>query len=140
MENNAPKALLMAGGILIAMLIISALVLFYSNLSYFQDRQDQDVKEQQIVEFNKEYTKYERDDLTLMDLKSIYNKIESYNTLHPDEKIEHNIPNVYAKINESFKEIEEADKLGYVFECTKVEYNSDRKVCGMYFAIVNNPI
>ena len=78
--ENASKALLMAGGILIALLIIGSLVLLFANLQDYQNKTDISSKQSQIAEFNNQFEPYNKKDLTLMELKSIYNKIISNNT------------------------------------------------------------
>ena len=57
--ENASKALLMAGGVLIAIIIISLLVRTYGNIGRFQRQQLSAEEAEQLEEFNKEYTKYQ---------------------------------------------------------------------------------
>lgn len=57
--ENATKALLMAGGILIAIIIISLLVRTYGNIGAFQKQQLTAEEAKQIEEYNKDYTKYD---------------------------------------------------------------------------------
>lgn len=57
--ENASKALLMAGGVLIAIIIISLLVKTYGNIGKFQKQQLSAEEAEQIEEFNKNYTKYQ---------------------------------------------------------------------------------
>ena len=52
--ENASKALLMAAGVLIALIIIGALLLMFNNLSNYQETNTQNTRESQIVEFNKQ--------------------------------------------------------------------------------------
>lgn len=56
--ENASKALLMAGGILIAILIIAVLIRTYNNISIFQKTKLSEEEEQQLIAFNEQYTKY----------------------------------------------------------------------------------
>lgn len=57
--ENATKALLMAGGVLIAIIIITLLVKTYGNIGAFQ-RQKLSLEEvEKIEQFNKDYTKYD---------------------------------------------------------------------------------
>ena len=53
--ENASKALLMAGSILIALMVIGVLVLMFNNLSYYQKSSDENIKQAQIIEFNNQY-------------------------------------------------------------------------------------
>lgn len=56
--ENASKALLIAGGVLLALLIIVVLLRTYSGISSFQKTKLSQEEAQQIEEFNKQYTKY----------------------------------------------------------------------------------
>ena len=136
--ENASKALLMAGGILIALLIIGSLVLLFSNLQDYQNKTDVSTKQSQVAKFNNQFEPYNKKDLTLMELKSIYNKIISNNTKYPEYKIESNIitagNTVYPNIATSFSEIDETDKQNKIFECIKIEYNNpDGRISKMDF-------
>lgn len=57
--ENATKALLMAGGVLISIIIITLLVKTYGNIGAFQKEQISIEEAERIEAFNKEYTKYE---------------------------------------------------------------------------------
>ena len=72
--ENATRALTMAGGILIALMILGALFLMFNNLSSYQNQNDTSTKSTQIAEFNNQFEPYNKDDLTLMELHSVYNK------------------------------------------------------------------
>lgn len=77
--ENASKALLMAGSMLIAIMIIGALVLMGNNLSSYQDSTINNDKEAQIVEFNSQYETYNRPDIRGSDMYSLLNKVIDYN-------------------------------------------------------------
>lgn len=77
--ENASKALLMAGGILIALLIIGALLLMFNNLSTYQKIGEQDTREAQVIEFNNQFTTYLRDRIRGSDMVSLMNRIVDYN-------------------------------------------------------------
>lgn len=124
--ENATRALTIAGGIFIALMILGVLMLMFNNLSSYQNQNDATKKQSQIADFNNEFTPYDRQDLTLMDLKSIYNKIESHNVRNPDEKISTNIGSIYINIGNDFKSLDEEDKQTAQFSCTKVEYDTQR--------------
>lgn len=78
--ENASKALIMAAGVLIALMIIGALILMFSNLSNYQDTNIQTDREAQIVEFNNQYVTYDRNDVRGNDLISLLNKVVDYNS------------------------------------------------------------
>lgn len=77
--ENASKALIMAGSLLIALIIIGALLLMFNNLSSYQDSTDKNEKEAQIVEFNNQYETYNRTDVRGSDLYSLLNRVVDYN-------------------------------------------------------------
>ena len=56
--ENASKALLMVGGVLIAIIIIAVLVRSYSSISMFQKAQLSEEEHAQLIAFNEQYTKY----------------------------------------------------------------------------------
>ncbi|MCI8640892.1 MAG: hypothetical protein HFJ59_03350 [Clostridia bacterium] len=79
--ENASKALLMAGGILIAILIISALLLMVTHLGDYQSSQDNNKKATQVGKFNREFEKYTDDNgVKGTDIVSLINKIADYNS------------------------------------------------------------
>lgn len=122
--ENASKALVMAGSMLIALMILGALILLFSNLSNYQNKNDSSKKTSQIAEFNDEYNPYIKDNLTLMELKSVYNKILSNNEKNSDYQIETNIETIYPNIIRDFKEIEKKEKQNKSFKCSGVEYKN----------------
>lgn len=56
--ENASKALLMAGGILIALITIAVLVRSFGSISDFQKAQLSEEEQAQLVAFNEQYTRY----------------------------------------------------------------------------------
>lgn len=78
--ENASKALLMAAGVLIALIVIGALILMFNNLSTYQNTEEQNTKEAQIVKFNNQFETYIRDDVRGSDIYSLVNKINDYNS------------------------------------------------------------
>ena len=77
--ENASKALLMAGGILIALLVIGELLLMFNQLSEYQSSSSELVETEQLAKFNEQFTQYERDDLLGTELISLANKVVDYN-------------------------------------------------------------
>ena len=53
--ENASKALLIAGGILIALIIISLLVVMFTQIGDYQKSQSSGSKESQLAEFNRDF-------------------------------------------------------------------------------------
>ena len=127
--ENATRALTMAGGILIALMILGALFLMFNNLSSYQNQNDTSTKSTQIAEFNNQFEPYNKDNLTLMELHSVYNKVNSNNTKNPEYKIEmiyefnsnHEDGNLKENFKSNFTAIEEAEKMNSTFSCINIE-------------------
>ena len=78
--ENASKALLMAGGILIALLVISALVLMFNQIGAYGKSQEEMKRNSQLAEFNKDFERYLNDKgITGADVISLINKVDDYN-------------------------------------------------------------
>ena len=77
--ENASKALIMAASVLIALMIIGALLLMFNSLSNYQSSGDQQEQEQQVTDFNVQYSSYDRDNLRGTDMISLMNKVLDYN-------------------------------------------------------------
>lgn len=83
--ENASKALMMAGGMLIAVMVISLLVLFFNNIREWQGIDESGEELEQIVEFNKQYEVYARN-VYGSELLSIANKVADYNKRQAEAK------------------------------------------------------
>lgn len=77
--ENASKALIIAGSVLIALLIIGALMLMFNNLTRYQNVGTENEKEAQVVEFNNQYETYNRKNVRGSDIYSIFNRVIDYN-------------------------------------------------------------
>lgn len=77
--ENASKALVMAGSVLIALLIIGALLLMFNNLSSYQGAGTQETRETQVIEFNNQFETFNRKNVRGSDLYSLLNKVVDYN-------------------------------------------------------------
>lgn len=77
--ENASKALIMAGGVLIALMIIGALILMFSNLTAYQETNTRSTRSTQISEFNNQFETYNRTSVRGSDLYSLLNKAIDYN-------------------------------------------------------------
>ena len=77
--DNASKALTMAGSVLIALLVIGALLLMFNNLSSYQQGGIQDTRELQIIEFNNQFSTFDRNNIRGNELYSLLNKVIDYN-------------------------------------------------------------
>ena len=71
--DNAVKALEMAGGVLIAILILSLFVYMFNQVSYNQAMQNQNEEAKRIEAFNKKYEAYNKNILYGSDVISVIN-------------------------------------------------------------------
>lgn len=87
--ENASKALLMAGSVLIAIIIISCLVLMINNLTSYQKTVTSNDETSQITEFNNQFTKYiTGNTIRGNELISLMNKVVDYNKRYSIEGTE----------------------------------------------------
>ena len=78
--ENASKALLMAGGVLIGLLIITLAVYLFTSFGTTSAEVNKKNQEQQLVQFNTQYTTYlGRTDLTIYDVVTVANKAKDHN-------------------------------------------------------------
>ena len=90
--ENASKALVMAGGVLIAVLILGMFIYTYRSMSqYFTESEQIEVTEQ-LTAFNKQYESYHRNLLRGTDVISVINKAidnnSRYATIEPMYEIQ----------------------------------------------------
>lgn len=124
--ENASKALIMAGSVLIALLIIGALLLMFNNLTSYQKAGEQETREQQVIEFNNQFETYLRSDIRGSDMISLMNRIDDYNKRKGDnsqEKFEQMNIKV-TKIDTSKLKYESSDPLIIVGEYTQNNISS----------------
>lgn len=77
--ENASRALMIAAGILIAIVIISVLVSTFSKMTGLQLSRLSEEERQQIIEFNEQYTKYVNQYVYGTEVGSLINKQNSDN-------------------------------------------------------------
>ena len=83
--ENASKALIIAGSMIIALIVISLLVFFFNNLKSLVGVQQGVTRTEQVAEYNKSYEAYARN-VYGSELLSIANKINDYNVRQADEQ------------------------------------------------------
>ena len=132
--ENATKAFMMAAGILFAILILALLIYAYNLFSNYQQGKVDAKRIDQIAAFNSEYEAYNRDDVTGIELFSLYQKILDYNSRIQDDitidyganEISTNIPSLLG-IDEDNPTISEltSEKKGTIFYCTETKYDQN---------------
>ena len=152
--ENASKALIIAGGILFALLIIGMAVTMWITLGDFNSTQDEAKSQEQLAAFNKQFESYQRQIMRGADLASIINKINDNNNKNidnpelkmswkfnlrttyisglPAREYSNSSPGNYISIvndnGEAFKDFKRL-----FFRCTKLEYSSRGRVSNMEF-------
>lgn len=78
--ENASKALLMAGGMLIALLVIGALVLMFNQIGDYEKGNQGVKKTSEIAEFNIDFIRYTEGNIKGVDIISLANKVINFNS------------------------------------------------------------
>ena len=130
--ENASKALLIAGGILIAIIIISMFIMMYNKMTSIKKTQEEKIEMEQIAEFNAQFEAYNKKLMYGADVITLYNKVQEHNK-KSNERITINIPDDFsAKIDElkngNMDEEDTEDLLTLRFKCTSMIYNNSGKV------------
>lgn len=82
--ENVTKALLIAGGILIFIMVVSLIVVLWNQMSgYFTEQHNATIVEQ-IAEFNAQFENYNGKEIRGNELISIMNKVVNYNRTYSD--------------------------------------------------------
>lgn len=86
--ENAVKALYIAAGVLLGVMILSLAVVLYSNLQSYIENTNNQIEFNELTRFNTNYSKYIGQDVTIQDIVTIasmaYENNMSYNT-NPEE-------------------------------------------------------
>ena len=77
--ENASKALIIAGGILLAIITLSILLYSYNNITIYQDEKEKNEMQEQITRYNAEYEGYNKKVMYGTDVISVLNKAISNN-------------------------------------------------------------
>lgn len=77
--ENATKALLIAAGMLFAIMVVTLLIMGWNSISNYFQSQNEQTKEVQLAEFNQQFENYANDDIRGSDLLSLANKAIDYN-------------------------------------------------------------
>ena len=121
--ENASKALLIAGGVLIAIIIITMFIMMFSRLSNIQKDQEEQTKIEQLAAFNAEFEAYNKKVMYGVDVITLINKVAENNKKYSgntDYQITV-ILNGVEVTNSSRLLNEENEK--YLFKCSKMTYN-----------------
>ena len=110
--DNAQKALEMAAGVLLAVMIMSLIAYFFTNISAWPEEEDQMETAEQLSKFNLEYEIYDKKAMYGVDVISCLNKAQSNNEKYAeggsfligDKYGKDYLIDVHVKINSYLKE------------------------------------
>ena len=84
--ENATKALLIAAGILMLVMILSLLVIAYNNTSNFFQSEHENTVIEQLERFNNQFDNYSESTVRGNEMLSIINKVIDYNSLQAENE------------------------------------------------------
>ena len=144
--ENASKALIMAGGVLIGILIISLAVYLFTDFGSTSAQINAQNSQKQITEFNSKFTAYEgyKDEegnwkITIYDIITLAGYAKENNEYYKDvedEKIEVKIGNkncTNLKNQELINQYPSTNGILKKFMCSSIEYNERGKVKSIAF-------
>ena len=82
--ENAARALEMAAGVLLGVLLMAAVSYFFSNIGEMPTQQDELMEQEQLTEFNKAYEAFNKSGMYGVDVLSCLNKAKSNNEKYVD--------------------------------------------------------
>ena len=128
--ENASKALLIAGGVLIAIMIISLLLAMYGRVANMKQEQQEQIEREQLIAFNAEYEAFNKKVMYGTDVITLLNKVQHNNEKYKnrsDYKID-----IIVKIKDGESEtiitsgkdlLAIDDSETRIFKCTSINYN-----------------
>ena len=139
--ENATKALLIAGSMLLAVMLISLLVMGYNRISSHYEQQHELLTAEQLDKFNKQFQNYKRSDIRGNELISLMNKVIDYNTSQSYQEgtgyepikveidmISDDIINQFFKYNTADESIISVDADCKITNTVTPTYSSDKKL------------
>lgn len=120
--ENASKAIVMAGGVLIAILTMSLLVIMFGQMNSIERVKEDEKDKKELQEWNAEWESYNKRIMYGADVITVLNKATEVNLQYINQpkyqitvKIEPNLTQT---------ELEQNYKLA-IFECTKMGYSNE---------------
>ena len=144
--ENVSRALLIAGAILIAIILISVLLTMYNKVSNIANSKEEIVAQEQLEEYNAQFERYCKGLLYGADVITLNNKINQNNADNPSNQIKlyfdnYVVEDILHKDNEvtiitpnGSTEVTNSN----VFICTKTDYNNNGKIGKIYIVLYQN--
>lgn len=96
MENNASKALLMAAGVLIGIIMLSLGVYLVTSMRNFSKNYNENLEQQQLTQFNSKFTVFEnRQNISIHEIITLLNIAEEFNKTNNIEANDKQHINIY---------------------------------------------
>lgn len=149
--ENASKALLMAAGVLIGVLILSLAVFLFMDFGATSKGIYSEVQSNQLTQYNAQYTVYSgRTDITVYEIVSVINLAKQNNQDYKDYSNFENDYQVVVKVSgtdytqkdsnevqnllESRNKVDNEGNLEYTFSCDDISYHPNGKVSIICFS------
>lgn len=137
--ENASKALIYAGEILLGVLLLTFMVFLFHSLGTFSDTVDENIETKNINEFNAPLEKYRgRTDITVQDIVTIGNYAKEYNEQIESIQIKVIVSGVESKYTSAHTLKDDKEQYEFIkkysnsatneiiyFECTQMTYNEE---------------
>ncbi len=120
--ENASEALLIAGGILLAILTITAFVLMFNNVATIEGAQAREAEAKRLAKWNAEWEAYNKRLLYGTEVLTVINKAKQNNEDYSGNEEYYVNVNVYDEYNRINNQSIELRK---IYECCTMEYNSN---------------
>lgn len=119
--DNAAKAILISGGILIALLLLSLIVVMFRNINTMEQARDEKEIMQELIQWNSEWEAYNKQVMYGSDVLTVVNKAAQVNyELADTPKYHVTIKVIGIDINTEL----ESNK-NSIFRCKEVHYNDE---------------
>lgn len=86
--ENATKALIIAGSVLLSIIVLSIFMLMVNSLTDYQQAQNQMGQTQDVISFNNQFQGYMRDNISGSDVLSVINKVTYYNRTKASDAVD----------------------------------------------------
>ena len=133
--ENATKALLIAAGVLIGIMLLSLLLMAYNQLSAYYSERTNMVAAEQLEEFNKNFENYHRNNIRGTDLISLMNRIIDYN-----QRLSYTEGTNYTRIGVTIKVVPDGEREEDILNQFKYEINESNKSNELIKPIITNKI
>lgn len=129
--ENASKALLIAGGVLIALIIITMFIIMFNRMASIQKEQEEQTKIEQLSAFNAEFEAYNKKIMYGTDVITLINKVAENNKKYAENN-DYQITLILdgAEVTSSSHLIG-TDAERTIFKCTNIKYNNLGRVSKM---------